>query len=468
MSPAPVVVIGGGLAGPEAAWQLARRGLEVELWEMRPHVSTPAHRTAGMAELVCSNSLKSESLHTAPWLLKQELRQAGSLLLACADEAAVPGGQALAVDRDRFSAAVERSLAAEPRIRILRHEALEPPDVPVAILATGPLTAPPLAAALARLTGREHLYFYDAISPIVEADSVNRDLAYPASRYGKERASQAPGIGGRPTNGRPGAEPREKAARAAGEGDYWNCPLDREQYHRFRDALLAAPSYPLRAFEEARYFEACLPLEELARRGPETLRFGPMKPVGLPDPRTGRLPHAVVQLRRENLRADSFNLVGFQNHLRFADQAAVLRLIPGLEHARFLRFGQVHRNSYLQAPAALDRTLQLRARPGLFIAGQLCGTEGYVEAIATGFLAGVFAAAAARGSEATPPPRATALGALLHYIAHGPLPDYVPANISFDLLPPLAVPERDRARRHQRQCESALAAFAAWLPQAPA
>ena len=438
MSAAPVVVIGGGLAGPEAAWQLARRGLEVELWEMRPHVSTPAHRTAGMAELVCSNSLKSESVHTAPWLLKQELRRAGSLLLACADEAAVPGGQALAVDRDRFSAAVERALAAEPRIRIVRREALELPAAPVAILATGPLTAPPLAAALARLTGREHLYFYDAISPIVEADSVNRDVAYAASRYGKGDA---------------------------GDGDYWNCPLDREQYHRFRDALLAAPSYPLRAFEEPRYFEACLPLEELARRGPETLRFGPMKPVGLPDPRTGRPPYAVVQLRRETLRADSFNLVGFQNHLRFADQAAVLRLIPGLEQAHFLRFGQVHRNSYLQAPAVLDATLRLRACPGLFVAGQLCGTEGYVEAIATGFLAGVFAAAAAGGASVPPPPRATALGSLAHYIAHGPLPDYAPANISFDLLPPLPVPERDRALRHQRQCEAALAAFAAWLPQ---
>jgi methylenetetrahydrofolate--tRNA-(uracil-5-)-methyltransferase len=434
-------VIGGGLAGPEAAWQLARRGLEVELWEMRPHVSTPAHRTAGMAELVCSNSLKSESVHTAPWLLKQELRQAGSLLLACADAAAVPGGQALAVDRERFSAAVERALAAEPRIRILRREAAELPAAPVAVLATGPLTSPPLAAALARLTGREHLYFYDAISPIVEADSVDRAVAYAASRYGKGDA---------------------------GEGDYWNCPLDREQYHRFRDALLAAPSYPLRAFEEPRYFEACLPLEELARRGPETLRFGPMKPVGLADPRTGRLPHAVVQLRRETLRADSFNLVGFQNHLRFADQAAVLRLIPGLERARFLRFGQVHRNSYLQAPAVLDGRLGLRARAGLFVAGQLCGTEGYVEAIATGWLAGVFAAAAARGRALAPPPRSTALGALLHYIAHGPLPEYAPANISFDLLPPLAVPERDRALRHRRQCEAALADFALWRPQAAA
>jgi methylenetetrahydrofolate--tRNA-(uracil-5-)-methyltransferase len=441
VSATPVVVVGGGLAGPEAAWQLARRGLEVELWEMRPHVSTPAHRTAGMAELVCSNSLKSESPHTAPWLLKQELRQAGSLLLQCADAAAVPGGQALAVDRDRFSAAVEQALASQPRIRVIRREALALPDAEVAVLATGPLTSPPLAESLARLTGRQHLYFYDAISPIVEADSVDHAIAFPASRYGKGDA---------------------------GQGDYWNCPLDRAQYQRFLDALLAAPSYPLRAFEQPRYFEACLPLEELARRGPETLRFGPMKPVGLCDPRTGRTPHAVVQLRRENLRADSFNLVGFQNHLRFADQAAVLRLIPGLEQARFLRFGQVHRNSYLQAPAVLDARLALRARPGLFIAGQLCGTEGYVEAIATGFLAGTFAAAAARGSQLPPPPRSTALGALLHYIAFGPLPDYVPANISFDLLPPLAPPERDRALRHQRQCESALTAFADWLPHAAA
>lgn len=430
----PVVqVIGGGLAGPEAAFQLARRGLEVELWEMRPRVSTPAHQTSALGELVCSNSLKSETLHTAPWLLKEELRRAGSLLLACAAEAAVPGGQALSVDRQLFSAAIERGLAGQPRLRVHRQEATRlPPGAPI-VLASGPLTSPPLAEALARITGRESLYFYDAISPIVEADSVDRSVAFAAARHGK------------------------------GSGDYLNCPLDRAQYERFVAALRAAPSYPLRGFEEPCFFEACLPLEELARRGPETLRFGPMKPVGLTDPRTGRTPYAVVQLRQENLRADSYNLVGFQNHLRFADQAAVLRLIPGLEQARFLRFGQVHRNSYVQAPAVLDEHLRLRAQPNVFLAGQLCGTEGYVEAIATGWLAGWFAAAHALGRTAATPPRATALGSLLYYITRAPLEDYTPANITFDLLPPLATPERDRARRHQRQCETALAALAAWL-----
>jgi len=429
-----VRVIGGGLAGPEAAWQLAQRGLQVELWEMRPRVSTPAHQTAALGELVCSNSLKSEAPNSAPWLLKQELRRAGSLLLACADQAAVPGGQALAVDRERFSAAIERALAAHPRIRIRRQEATALPPDPITVLAAGPLCSGPLAQALARLTGQSHLYFYDAISPIVEAESIARERAYSGSRYGK-----------------------------GGDQDYLNCPLDRLEFERFYRALAAAPSYPLRAFEEPRFFEACLPLEELARRGPETLRFGPMKPVGLPDPRTGREPYAVVQLRRENLRADSYNLVGFQNHLRFGTQAEVLRLVPALERARFLRFGQVHRNSYLLAPAVLDGGLRLRAQPSLFVAGQLCGTEGYVEAIATGLLAGRFAAAAAAGEPLQPPPRATALGSLLHYITRSPLQHYAPANITLDLLPALPAPVRDRAARHQQQCSAALAAAESWL-----
>ncbi|MGH9480580.1 MAG: methylenetetrahydrofolate--tRNA-(uracil(54)-C(5))-methyltransferase (FADH(2)-oxidizing) TrmFO [Terriglobales bacterium] len=429
----PIWVIGGGLAGPEAAYQLARRGHRVELWEMRPRVSTPAHQTGALGELVCSNSLKSETPHTAPWLLKAELRLADSLLLGCAAEAAVPGGQALSVDRERFSAAIERALAQEHNLTVRREEATELPADRITVLASGPLTSAPLAESLAAITGREHLYFYDAISPIVEADSVDRAIAYPGSRYGK------------------------------GGNDYLNCPLDRAQYERFCRALLAAESYPLRGFEEARYFEACLPLEEIARRGPETLRFGPMKPVGLPDPCSGRIPHAVVQLRQENLRADSYNLVGFQNHLRFGAQAEVLRLIPGLERARFLRFGQVHRNSYLQAPAVLDPWLRLRRRPNLFVAGQLCGTEGYVEAIATGYLAGVFAAAQAAAEPAEAPPRESALGSLLHYITSARADDYAPANITFDLLPGLEPPERERALRHRRQCERALAAASAWL-----
>jgi methylenetetrahydrofolate--tRNA-(uracil-5-)-methyltransferase len=427
-----VVVIGGGLAGPEAAWQLARRGCSVELWEMRPRVSTPAHQTGALGELVCSNSLKSEAADSAPWLLKQELRRGGSLLLDCAAAAAVPGGQALTVDRERFSAEIEARLATHPNIRIRREEARTLPAGQLTVLASGPLTSAPLAEALAQASGRRHLYFYDAISPIVDAATVDRDRVYAAGRYGK------------------------------GGEDYWNCPLNREEYHRFREAVLAAESYPLHAFEEPRYFEACLPLEELARRGPDTLRFGPMKPVGLPDPRTGKLPYAVVQLRRENLRSDSFNLVGFQNHIRHGAQPGVLRLIPGLEQARFLRLGQVHRNTYVAAPAVLDDRLRLRARPRVFLAGQLCGTEGYVEAIATGWLAGQFAAASAHARDLPPPPRATALGALLHYIAHSDAAAYTPANISFDLLPPLAPPVRERAERRRLQCARALAAWDAW------
>ncbi|HET9784588.1 MAG TPA: methylenetetrahydrofolate--tRNA-(uracil(54)-C(5))-methyltransferase (FADH(2)-oxidizing) TrmFO [Terriglobales bacterium] len=427
-----VAVIGGGLAGPEAAWQLARRGCVVELWEMRPHLSTPAHQTGALGELVCSNSLKSEAPDSAPWLLKQELRRGGSLLLECAAEAAVPGGQALTVDRDRFSAEIESRLQAHPGIRIRRQEARELPPDQITVLASGPLTSGPLAAALAAAAGRQHLYFYDAISPIVDAATVNRERVYAAGRYGK------------------------------GGDDYWNCPLNQPEYERFRQAVLDADSYPLHAFEEPRYFEACLPLEELARRGPETLRFGPMKPVGLPDPRTGKIPHAVVQLRRENLRSDSFNLVGFQNHIRHGAQPGVLRLIPGLEQARFLRLGQVHRNTYVAAPAVLNERLQLRARQQIFLAGQLCGTEGYVEAIATGWLAGQFAAAAAQHRTLTPPPRETALGALLHYIAHSDPASYTPANISFDLLPPPVAAVRQRAERRRQQCERALAAWDAW------
>ena len=435
---APLIVVGGGLAGPEAAYQVARHGLEVELYEMRPRVSTPAHHTSALGELVCSNSLKSETPNTAPWLLKQELRRAGSGLLAAADATAVPGGHSLTVDRERFSAAIERHLAGLPNLRIRRQEMTSIPSGGIVVLASGPLTSSPLAEDLARLTGHQSLYFYDAISPIVEADSIDTSRVFAASRYGK------------------------------GGEDYLNCPLTRAEYERFYAALLAAESYPLRAFEQAKFFEACLPLEELARRGPETLRFGPMKPVGLPDPRTGRLPYAAVQLRRENQRADSYNLVGFQNHLRFAAQAEVLRLIPGLEQARFLRYGQVHRNSYVLAPAVLNETLELRARPGAFVAGQLCGTEGYVEAIATGFLAGTFAAARALGHPLPPPPRATAMGSLLHYMQYASPTDYVPANITFDLLPPLAVPERARDTRRQRQCALALEAFDHWLERAGA
>lgn len=399
-----------------------------------------------MGELVCSNSLKSETRNTAPWLLKEELRRGGSLLLRCAAEAAVPGGQALTVDRALFSQAIEAALAGHPGIEVIRQEVTRLPEDETVVLASGPLTSAPLAEELTRRTGQANLSFYDAISPIVDADSIQMDRVWAASRYGK------------------------------GGDDYLNCPLDREQYDAFRNALLSAGSYPLHSFEEPRFFEACLPLEELARRGPETLRYGPMKPVGLRDPRTGREPYAAVQLRKENLRSDSFNLVGFQNHLRFGDQARILRMIPGLEQARFLRYGQVHRNTYVHAPAVLTSRLHLRQQPHLFIAGQLCGTEGYVEAIATGFLAGTFAARHARGMSSEAPPRTSALGSLVEYISGAHEKQYVPANMTFDLLPPL--PEetrrriRDKNERHRLQCEQALEAMEAWWsehqPEAPA
>ncbi len=436
MDTACLQIVGGGLAGPEAAWQAARQGCRVRLYEMRPRLTTPAHTTGGLGELVCSNSLKSEAPGSAPWQLKRELRAAGSLLLACAEAARIPGGQALTVDRLRFSAEIERRLAEAPRIELVREEVRElralDRRAPV-VIATGPLTSAPLAAELADLAGAAHLYFYDAISPIVAADSLDYEHAYAANRYGR------------------------------GEPDYLNCPLDRGEYEDFYAELARAESYPLHAFEQSRYFEACLPLEELARRGRDTLRFGPFKPVGLPDPRTGRLPYAVLQLRRENQRAGAYNLVGCQNHLRFAEQARVLRRVPALRRAEFLRFGQVHRNTYLNAPAVLSPALQLRRHPGLFVAGQLCGTEGYVEAIATGFVAGTLAARAALGLAAAAPPRASALGSLLAYMQSADPGHYAPANMTFDLLPPLnAAAGLSRAERHERICQAAMRDFDSW------
>ncbi len=431
---AKIHIIGAGLAGSEAAWQLSNMGLSCTLYEMRPAVQTPAHQTANFAELVCSNSLKSEQVNSAPWLLKEELRRLDSLLLRIGAETAVPAGHALAVDREQFAARVTAAVEALPGVRIVREEVREIPEDGITIIATGPLTSDALAASIQRLAGSERLYFYDAISPIVDAQSLDTSKVFAASRYGK-----------------------------GGEEDYWNCPLTREEYDRFYDALVTAESYPLHDFEQACYFEGCLPLEELARRGRDTLRFGPMKPVGLLDPRTGRRPYAAVQLRRENLRADSFNLVGFQNHMRFGEQGRVLRLIPGLENAVFLRYGQIHRNTYINGPALLDATLALKSRPNIFFAGQISGVEGYVESIATGLVAARHVAARARGEAPVPLPRETALGSLCHYITHADPRGYQPANISFDLLPPLEVPERDRAARRAAQCRRALEALDAWL-----
>ncbi len=436
-------VIGGGLAGPEAALTAARFGCEVELYEMRAMVDgqprlTPAHQTTEFGELVCSNSLKSESPNTAPWLLKQEMRRAGSALLRLADETAVPAGHALAVDRVEFSKRIAAAIAAEPAIRVIREEVtrLEEEAGTLTIVATGPLTSDALSREIQRLTGSDHLAFYDSISPIVDAESIDMERVYFAARWDK------------------------------GTADYINCPMNRAEYDRFLDGLLAAEPAEAKEWEKLDYFEGCLPIEVLARRGRDTLRFGPMKPVGLRDPRTGQTPWAVVQLRKENLRADSYNLVGFQNHLKFGEQARVLRLIPGLENGRFLRYGQIHRNTYICAPVLLDESLRLRNHPGIMFAGQLSGVEGYTESIATGLLAGLYAAMVARGDEPQAAPRTSALGSLVHYITHAEVKHFQPANITFDLLEPLdeevRKKVRDKKERHRMQCERSLAAFDTW------
>lgn len=434
---ARIKIIGAGLAGCEAAWQCARHGLEVELYEMRPVKSTPAHQTDKFAELVCSNSLKSESENTAPWLLKEEMRRVGSLLLKIAQQTSVPAGHALAVDRDTFAAKVTEAISAEPKIKIIRQEFTQiKEDDGLTIIATGPLTSDALSREIARLSGSDHLFFYDSISPIVEADSIDQNKVYMAARYNK------------------------------GTADYINCPFTREEYDRFYDALVAAESVENHDWEKLNYFEGCLPIEEIARRGRDTLRFGPMKPVGLDDPRTGRWPYAVVQLRQENLRADSYNLVGFQNHLKYGDQARVLRLIPGLENARFLRYGQIHRNTYIHAPTLLTELLNLKRHAGVFFAGQISGVEGYTESIAMGMLAGINVSRMAQGLAVTPPPRETALGSLVHYICHAETKEFQPANITFDLLPQLSEAERrkirDKKLRHKIVCERALEKLALW------
>jgi methylenetetrahydrofolate--tRNA-(uracil-5-)-methyltransferase len=437
MSDPRVRVIGGGLAGPEAALVAARMGAKVDLYEMRPGLKTPAHQTEDFGELVCSNSLKSESEGTAPWLLKQEMRRAGSPLLRCADATAVPAGHALAVDRVKFSREIAEAIAREPGITVHREEvtAIDPEDG-ITVVASGPLTSSALSDEIARLTGSEHLAFYDSISPIVDAETIDRERVYMAARWDK------------------------------GTADYVNCPFTREEYDVFLDALLAAEPAEAKDWEQLPYFESCLPIEELARRGRDTLRFGPMKPVGLRDPRTGNTPWAVVQLRAENLRADSYNLVGFQNHLKYGEQAKVLRLIPGLGNAKFLRWGQIHRNTYIHSPSVLAEGLHLKAHPNVFFAGQISGVEGYTESIATGLLAGIYAARAALGEPTQLMPRGTALGSLVHYITHAEKKNFQPANITFDLLVPLDEEARKRIRdkkaRHALQCERALALFDGW------
>ncbi len=471
-------------------------GCEVDLYEMRTETrSTPAHKTTDFGELVCSNSLKSESENTAPWLLKQEMRRLGSALIKFADETAVPAGHALAVDRVEFSRRVTAAIEAEPKIRVIREEVTSLEGDGLAIVASGPLTSDALSREIERLTGAEHLAFYDSISPIVETDSIDMERVYMAARWDK------------------------------GTPDYINCPMDREEYDRFYDALIGAEAAEAKEWEKAeyfppqapeagargpRYFEGCLPIEVLARRGKDTLRYGPMKPVGLRNPRTGKTPWAVVQLRKENLRSDSYNLVGFQNHLKWGEQARVLRLIPGLENAKFLRFGQIHRNTYICAPALLDNLLRLipsichpeqittvcHPEQGnkvchpersldreafqteskdlrlsfpphsILFAGQLAGIEGYTESIATGMLAGLYAASLARGVEPEPVPRTSALGSLVNYMTRAEAKNYQPANMTFDLLEPLEEETRKKLRdkklRHKMQCDRALEAFETW------
>jgi methylenetetrahydrofolate--tRNA-(uracil-5-)-methyltransferase len=407
------------------------------LYEMRPLVSTPAHTTDCLGELVCSNSFKSDLPGTAPYLLKQELRSMDSLLLRVADEARVPAGHALAVDREKFSRNLTCEISRVPRIRVVREEVCELPSEGITVVASGPLTSESLSNSVMLFAGSQNLYFYDAISPIVDSNTINRSRLFAASRYGK------------------------------GGEDYLNSFLSRDDYARFHEALITAESVPLRSFERAVFFEGCLPLEELARRGVDTLRFGPMKPVGLTDPRTGNRPYAAVQLRLENLMADSYNLVGFQNHLIFPEQKRVFRLIPGLENAEFLRFGQIHRNSYICSPRLLFPTLQARERPSLFFAGQICGVEGYVESIATGLLAGINASRLAQDLAPLSPPRSTACGSLVHYISDDSHVNFQPVNISFGLLsegastPKIRV--RDRKERHRMQVEAALSDMQRWV-----
>jgi methylenetetrahydrofolate--tRNA-(uracil-5-)-methyltransferase len=432
-------IIGGGLAGSEAAWQAARRGLRVRLFEMRPTTTTGAHRTGNLAELVCSNSLKSDEANTAPRLLKDELRAGDSLLVNIAKDCAVPAGSALSVDREKFSAAVTATLAEHPNIELRREEFSDINPNEITVIAAGPLASAKLVAAIGNLTGEQDLYFFDAISPIVEGDSINYDVAFKAARYGK------------------------------GGDDYVNCPMNKDEYLRFYEALTAAEKVTPHSGmnDEAKFFEGCLPIEEIARRGVDTLRFGPMKPVGLIDPRLGREPYACVQLRLENLMAEAYNIVGFQCHIKYGEQKRVLQLIPGLENAEFIRFGQMHRNTYICSPRLLSETLQMKQHPNILFAGQISGIEGYTEAMATGMIAGMNAARIAQGKETVAPPRASAIGSLTNYLAHADAKNFQPANTTFALLPQLE-PElrkklKKKADRHRMQVERGLQAFHDWL-----
>jgi methylenetetrahydrofolate--tRNA-(uracil-5-)-methyltransferase len=418
----PVVnIIGAGLDGAEAAWQAARMGCFVKLYEMRPKKQTPAHRTGEFAELVCSNSLRAANIENAVGLLKEEMRRLHSLIMESADLHRVPAGGALAVDRESFSLFITKKIEEHPKITVIREEVIDIPREGISIIASGPLTSEPLAKAIARFLGTGYLYFYDAVAPIITADSINYDIVFRASRYGK------------------------------GEEDYLNCPMTEEEYNRFYDALISAQIHQQKEFENEIYFEGCMPVEEMARRGRKTLAFGPMKPVGLIDPRTGKRPYAVVQLRQDNAAATLYNIVGFQTHLKWEEQRRVFRLIPGLEKAEFARFGVMHRNTFINSPAVLMPTMQVKKHPQVFFAGQITGVEGYVESASNGLVAGINASRLALGKDPLVFPRETAMGSLCHYITNADAKSFQPMNITFGLLPPLEKPIRDKKEKNRLQ-----------------
>jgi methylenetetrahydrofolate--tRNA-(uracil-5-)-methyltransferase len=460
-----VTIIGGGLAGCEAAWQVASRGVRVRLHEMRPVRPTLVHQGDRLAELVCSNSFRGDKLDNAVGVLKEEMRRLGSIIMRSADATRVPAGAALAVDRGRFADAVTAAIGAHPLIEVVREEITSIPAAGSApgpvIVATGPLTSDTLSQDIARLVGAEHLAFYDAISPIVLAESIDRSIVFRASRWGRNIR---------------GADAADGPACGVddGEGDYLNCPMDEAEYRAFYEALVSAESATVHDFDSVQFFEGCLPIEVMAHRGKDTLRFGPMKPVGLPDPRTGRIPFAVVQLRQDTLAGDHFSLVGFQTQLKWGDQARVLRMIPGLQGAEFVRFGMVHRNTYINGPTVLRPTWQTRGRDDLFFAGQISGVEGYVESAASGLLAGINAAHHALGTALLEAPRETAIGALAYYVSHAEAKHYQPTNITFGIMPPLDEPLARRSRgeggsrkdqRKEALAQRALHALGQWLPQ---
>jgi len=430
-------VIGGGLAGVEAAWQVAERGVKVRLYEMRPVQQTPAHRTDQLAEIVCSNSLKTDQVGSAPYLLKEELRRGNSLVMEAAEANKIPAGAALAVDRGEFAKYITARIENHPNIEIVREEMTKIPDDEITIICTGPLTSNALTNEIMKLTGDDQLYFYDAIAPIVTADSINMDIAFKAARYGR------------------------------GGDDYINCPFTKEQYDTFYNELINAKSVPLKRFEETHWFEACLPLEETARRGVDTLRFACMKPVGLPDPKTGKEAYAAVQLRQENQMADAYSLVGFQNHLRYPEQKRILQLIPGLENCDILQYGQIHRNTFINSPKVLNDSLQVEAKKNLFFAGQITGVEGYVESVGTGWLAGINAVNLAHEKELLMAPSKSAIGSLCRYVANAETKNFQPVNITFGVLeqlpPELRKKYRKKRERHQFQVELALADWDEWL-----